>query len=272
MTSTPTPQPHAIRLGSGTPIVLVHGNGVDHRIMLELDDAFAAAEQWERIYLDLPGFGGTPALDAPGGLPEVADWLDHTVGELVGDKPFAVVGASLGALLARDLVARRIDQCLGFALLAPVVDSVRANRTVPPASVLVTDAELLASLDAQDATDYAELAVIQSPDNWERFNRALIPGIRAADPRAMDQLAANYALPALPDDALAGFPRPVLIATGKQDHVVGFEDQWALAQRFPRATYAMIDAAGHNLHIDQPDAVRALLQHWALAVEEHVTP
>ncbi len=82
----------------------------------------------------------------------------------------------------------------------------------------------------------------------------------------MAHLAREYALPELPDERLDAFDRPVLIVTGRQDSVVGVEDQWALAQRLPRATYAMLDRAGPNLSIDAPDAVRALLRDWAAQV------
>lgn len=249
-------------------MLFVHGNGVDHRTMLELDDVFGEQAPWERIYLDLPGFGKTPALDGRGGLPELADWLDAAVDELVGVTPFAMVGASLGGLLARELAARRREQCLGFALLAPVVDSVRENRTLPEPTVLVVDPALVDSLDTTDAAAYAELAVVQSKENWERFRRAVLPGLRVADQAAMERLDARYALPDLPDGRLAGYDRPVLIVAGRQDAVVGFEDQWALSRRFLRSTYAVLDRAGHNIQIDQPDIVRALLGRWADDVVE----
>lgn len=258
-----TPAPQFVERGDGTPIVFVHGNGVDHRMMLALDDAFDDDGMWRRIYLDLPGFGGTAALPAPGGLPQLAEWLDHAMEQLVGAEPFAIVGASLGGLMARDVAARRLQQCLGIALLAPVVDSVRERRTLPEHEVLVADPAFIATLGPADAAQYTELAVIQSPENWERFRTAVLPGLTSANTAAMDQLAADYALPELPDARLAGFDRPVLIAAGRQDAVVGFADQWALAQRVPHATFAMLDRAGHNLHIDQPDAVHALLRDWA---------
>ncbi|MCB2411500.1 alpha/beta hydrolase [Demequina sp. TTPB684] len=259
---------HFVRRGSGVPVLFVHGNGVDHRMLLELDTVFEQIGGWERIHFDLPGFGRTPALPAPGGLPEIAEWLEATARDLLGERHFAVVGASLGALLTRELAARLKEQCLGFALLAPVVDSVRDHRTLPEPAVLVEDAALLRSLDPADAVDYAELAVIQSPENWQRFRDAVLPGVRAADERAMDRLAQRYALPTLPDAQLEGFDKPVLIVAGRQDAVVGFHDQWVLSQRFPHATFAVLDRAGHNISIDQPEAVAGLLARWAEQVAE----
>lgn len=50
---------------------------------------------------------------------------------------------------------------------------------------------------------------------------------------------------------------------GRENHVVGFRDQFALLEHYPRATYAVLDAAGHNLHLDRPEATGALVGEWA---------
>lgn len=86
------PQAYAVTEGDGLPVVFVHGMGVDHRSLMLLDEAFlcpesgaAASRSLKRIYLDLPGFGRTPALPARAcGLPEMADWLQSSIDDLVG--------------------------------------------------------------------------------------------------------------------------------------------------------------------------------------------
>lgn len=263
------PTAHVLRKGTGTPLIFVHGNGVDHRLLLELDDVFAQSGVWERIYLDLPGFGQTPRLPAKGGLPELAAWLNATIKGIIGSAPFAIVANSLGGLLARNAVAQHLDQCLGFALLAPVVDPIIANRNLPQQQVMNHDPALLATLSAADAESYCELAVFQSKDNWQRFQRAALPGIRAAQQVAMDKLAQCYQLPDFSDDVFADFYQPVLIVAGKQDWVVGYRDQWELAQYLNHATYAVLDCAGHNIHLDQPHAVKSLLGAWSKQIQHN---
>ena len=111
------PQAYAVTEGDGLPVVFVHGMGVDHRSLMLLDEAFlcpesgaAASRSLKRIYLDLPGFGRTPALPARAcGLPEMADWLQSAIDDLVGaGEPFALVGNSMGGALAREMVAREV--------------------------------------------------------------------------------------------------------------------------------------------------------------------
>lgn len=258
--------PHIVRRGSGTPILFVHGNGVDHRLLLDLDDVFDADGAWERLHLDLPGFGRTPALDGDGGLPDLADWLERAARDLIGPRPFAVVANSLGGLLAGELVARAPARCRGLALLAPVVDPEPSRRTLPEPVVLDEDPSLMDSLEPEDAEAFAEVAVLRTRDAWERFRVAALPGIRAVDPEAARRLSARYRLPASPWPRLAGLDRPVIVLAGRQDAVVGSVDQEALSRTFPRSTYAVLDRAGHNVHLDQPELVRAHLAAWAREV------
>lgn len=84
------PQAYMVTQGEGFPIVFAHGMGVDHRSLMMLDRYFP--ERTQRIYLDLPGYGRTPALDGPGGLPEYVDWFCGAIDDILGPRaPFAVV-------------------------------------------------------------------------------------------------------------------------------------------------------------------------------------
>lgn len=55
--------------GEGLPLVLIHGNAVDHRLLVALDHRL---DGFERHDVDVPGFGRTPAPAGAGGLPELA--------------------------------------------------------------------------------------------------------------------------------------------------------------------------------------------------------
>lgn len=252
-----------VRRGEGEPILCIHGNGVDHRLLLPLDEALNEDGRWERIYLNLPGFGGVPPLAPPGGLPDLIDWVDSVVSEEIGSRKFAILANSLGGLIARELVARRKSQIYGIALLAPVVDPRAEHRTLPQREILESAPGLLKTLPKVGSYAFAEMAVVQNSENWERFRDAALPGIRAADRRAMVQLEADYMVDGpLPEQRFESFEGPTLIVAGRQDHVVGFEDQLALSANYPRATIAVLDRAGHNVHLDQPSVVAALLHTW----------
>ena len=266
-TSEHTPEnPHVVRRGSGVPLIAVHGNSVDHRLLLPLDDALAEAGEVERIYVDLPGFGRTSALQDDGGLPELAAWLVDWIRAEVGERPFAVLGNSLGGLLARHVAAEFGAQVLGLGLLAPVVDPDEDRRTRTDLVVRERDDAFMSTLDPDDAAPFLEMSPRLTRDTWERFREHALPGVRAVDEEALKRLSARYVLDAVPEEAAPPFEGPALILTGREDHLVGYRDQAALLEHYPRATYAALDAAGHNVHLDQPEVAEALVRAWAVQV------
>ncbi|MCK0112824.1 alpha/beta hydrolase [Ornithinimicrobium sp. F0845] len=249
------------------PLIAVHGNGVDHRLLLALDPALDAAGGLERTYLDLAGFGRTPRLAGVAGLPELAEWLIGQVRSLVADRRFALLANSLGGLLARAVQTAFPDQLIGVALIAPVVNPDVSLRTLPAFRVIGSDDELLASLSAEDHADFTAMAAMQTRESWELFRRFALPGIRAADTDAMARLAQRYFLNDDSDEVndVAPFSGHTLILTGRQDHIVGYEDQFRLAARsYPNATYTALHGAGHNAHLDRPEAAAGLVQQWAV--------
>lgn len=248
-------------------VVGIHGNGVDHRILLALDDVFEEVGGFERIYPDLPGFGGTEPLDGEGGLPELAEWMLAEVRRQVGDRPFALLGNSLGGLLARHVRSQLPEQVVGMALLAPVIDPDADQRTVPEFKVVERDLSLLMSLSEEDRETFVEQTSRQTRGTWELYREVVLPGIRAADEDAMERLGERYFLHDVPEEVAGPFDGPTLFVTGRHDHIVGYEDQFALLPKFPGATFAVLEGAGHNVHIDQPVLTRDLLRHWASRLE-----
>ena len=95
------PQPYYAIEGNdnGLSVVFVHGMGVDHRSLMMLDEAFDGNDSIRRIYLDLPGFGRTPALPENAcGLPEMADWLQTVIDGLSAKQPHSPWSATRWAV------------------------------------------------------------------------------------------------------------------------------------------------------------------------------
>lgn len=261
------PEPFLVRRGQGVPLIAVHGNGVDHRLLLPLDDVLDSSGGWERIYVDLPGFGQTPALPARGGLRELATWLVTAIGEIVGERPFALLANSLGGLLARHVAARFGEQVVGLALIAPIVDPDPAKRTLPEFTVVERDEAVLATLDVHDRDDFTGIATRQTADSWKAFRDYALPGIRGADSAAMQRLSEQYFLDQVPESLSSPRDTPTVIVTGRQDHVVGYADQFRLLDHYRAATYVVLDAAGHNVHLEQPAAIAESLRGWVRRID-----
>lgn len=263
----PRPETHGPylreRRGAGLPVLFVHGNGVDHRSLLPLDAAVARAGGCERWYLDLPGFGRTAALPGAGELTHYANWLDNALRQLFGTQRFALVAHSMGALLAQEVADRLPEQVAGLVLLAPVIYPQISMRNLPEHRIIVENEELMDGLESADRAAYSKQSVIRTEENWERFKCFVLPGLRAANLRAMARLTKNYELTPLPVQREHQQNFPVLAISGQQDHVVGYRDVLDLHRRYRRLTVEVITEAGHNLHIDQPVPVGHLIERWA---------
>ena len=244
---------------------MIHGFGADHRLLLPLDAGIAATGDWRRIYLDLPGFGETPAGDVAS-AEDVVDAIEAEIRSRIGTGTFAVLGSSFGGMMARRVAHDFREQVLGVALIAPVIIAEHARRRVPARHVHVAAPEVVASLGAS-AESYLQMTVIQSRRSADTFLKYALPGIEVADEAAMARIAADYSLRVEPEVASPEpFTQPTLFLTGRHDHVVGYEDAWELMPHYPNATFITMAAAGHNMHLDQPEYVDQVISQWLLQV------
>ncbi|WP_158853365.1 alpha/beta fold hydrolase [Saccharothrix deserti] len=262
------PEPTSVTLnfveeGAGIPVLALHGWAPDHRLMLGcLEPVFAGRTGYRRLYPDLPGMGKSPSPPAIASSDHILDVIQDFVDALIGNTPFLLVGESYGGYLARAIARSRAEQVLGLALICPMgVKVEHAERTVPDRQVLRADAELLGSLDDRLAEEFAAISVVQTPETVRRFRDEILPGLDLADAEAMARVRQRWRLVEEPE-AGEPFKRPTLILTGRQDDSVGYLDQFALLPHYPRASFAVLDVAGHNLQIEQPALFDALMLEW----------
>lgn len=258
---------YAREIGTGTALVLLHGFGVDHRILLPLDPTFERAGGWRRIYIDLPGATRTPIGDVES-TADVAHAVQEEITARLGEEPFAILGNSFGGMIARQVAHCLRSQVLGLATVAGAFVPDHPRRTVPEKTVIRTSPGALLTAGAA-AEGYTEMAVVQSVDNAQAFLDYVLPGLDGADQNALARISARYSLPQEPEAAhTAPFTQPSLHITAKQDQVVGYQDAWAQLEHYPRATFAALDAAGHNVHLDQPIVTAALITDWLQRMRE----
>ncbi|MBM7803343.1 pimeloyl-ACP methyl ester carboxylesterase [Curtobacterium luteum] len=253
-------------LGSGRPLVALHGFGVDHRIMLPLADAVQDLP-WRLVFLDLPWAEAAAVTATATSAVDVAAEVLADIDDHLGDEPFAVIGNSFGGMIARHIAHERRDHVLGIATLASVVHAAHADRAVPERTVLDTEPSVLeAAGDARAA--FEEVSVIQDAATYAAFERYVLPGLRGAHPAVMNRIAADYALDALPEERHPEpFTAPALHLFGRQDDVVGYEDGLALRDHYPRGSFVILDGAGHNVHLEQPGITAALIRDWLARID-----
>jgi len=109
---------------------------------------------------------------------------------------------------------------------------------------------------------------------WCRIDRATLSRLQALRPlfedakqdnAFQDRLKRTFSFPV--DELSQPFGEPALFLLGRQDHVEGYRNTWKILESFPRATYAVLDEAGHVLDVEQVQLCQALMSEWLDRVE-----
>jgi pimeloyl-ACP methyl ester carboxylesterase len=249
--------------GAGRPIVMVPGIPSDHGVMQRfMEPLFPQREGWRRLYPDLPGTGRSPALERLATHDQMLDAMLAFIDTVIPGQRFVLAGYSYGGYLARGVLYHRAASVDGLLLCAPAVTAPPAH--LPEKTALVEDPVLVARLDP----GIASLVVVQSPAVVEAVG-VVEAEVQLADHAFIARLDEagpfSFGVETLP----APFGAPTLILTGRQDHICGYRDAWELLDNYPRATFAVLDRAGHFVNIEQDGLCQALMREWLDRVEEY---
>jgi pimeloyl-ACP methyl ester carboxylesterase len=244
---------HFVEHGAGMPLVALHGAGVDHREVEAAVEAIVPVAGYRRIYPDLPGMGRSTT----GGLTcndDVVKLLGEFIDRLAAG-PVLLLGHSYGAYLARGVAAQRPDVLLGLALVCPLAEQ---SRNVPDHEVVRQDADAYDELEPAQRAGFDEYFVVRTPATARRYRDHVVPGTTLVDEAALGRIFAGWTV----DVGSSTFSAPSLIAAGRRDSVVGYSDATELLERYPRATLAVVDDAGHALMHERPELLAAIFGDW----------
>ena len=252
--------------GAGRPIVMLPGIPSDHGVMERfMEPLFTQRDGWLRLYPDIPGTGRTPGLGRLASNDQVLAAMLAFIDSVIPGQRFVLAGLSYGGYMARGVLCHRAASIDGLLLCAPAVTAPPAPAQLPPRTTLVEDPLLMARLDP----GIGSLIVAQTLGVVEAV-REVQAEVQRADHSFFDRLEAagpfSFDVGRLP----APFGGPTLILTGRQDNVCGYRDAWDLLDSYPRATYAVLDRAGHFVPIEQDVLCHALMSEWLDRVEEEV--
>jgi pimeloyl-ACP methyl ester carboxylesterase len=250
--------------GTGRPIVMLPGIPSDHRVMKRfMEPLFTQLDGWMRIYPDLPGTGRTPSVDRLATHDQMLEAVLAFIDTVIPGHRFLLAGLSYGGYLARGVVYHRAASIDGLLLCAPAVTALPAQDHLPKRTTLVEDPALIAEL----TSGVASLVVVQSYRVIEAV-RVLQEEVKLADHTFLTRLEAAGPFSFDADQLPAPFRGPTLMLTGRQDHLCGYRDAWDLLDTYPRATFAVLDRAGHLVNIEQEELCHALIREWLVRVKE----
>ncbi|HEY3408567.1 MAG TPA: alpha/beta hydrolase [Propionicimonas sp.] len=235
--------------GTGRPVLVLHGAGVDHRETEAcFEPAFADTAGLRRIYPDLPGMGLTPA-DALRSGDDVLDALLAFADGVAGGSDYLLVGHSVGGYYAQAMAERRAAQVAGLALVCPFLPRMRD----------VTEHRVVRGSGDLGDEVFRGYFVDQSPEMLERYERYVAPSAALVDQAAAERIGARWELTPRSVEAYDG---PVVVIAGRLDSTVGYSAAADLLDDYPHASLAVVDDAGHALPHEQPELLRALLRDW----------
>ncbi|MBJ8053171.1 alpha/beta hydrolase [Bacillus cereus] len=248
-------------VGEGKPVIIIHGCAPDHRLMKRcMESVFQKYEGYQRIYIDLPGMGKSNAPDWINSSDRIVEVLITFIEEIISAEEFLLVGESYGGYLARGILSKMFERVNGLLLVCPVVVAQPGKRLLPDKQVIVRDEEFLKTLTSTEREEFCELAVVANEYTYKRFKEEIKPGLDVANYEFIDRLQKNYSLTL--DFHRKKYEKPVLLLAGRQDISVGYQDIVRIIEDYPRATLAVLDMAGHNLQIEQPDLFESLVWEW----------
>jgi pimeloyl-ACP methyl ester carboxylesterase len=263
---------NTIQLGSGPPIVFIHGLSGCWPNWLEQLPVFADSHRV--IALDLPGFGHSPGAAGELSMPGYASLIDVLIGQL-GLERATIVGNSMGGLIAAELAAAFPARVERLVLVSPAGLSTYRNRLTVRALPAIRRLEQLLAVGAAWTASNSDV-LARRP----RMRELLLKGVIAHPGRLDGTLAAEQVRGAGTDGFLEGLeaivdfdlaPRlpliscPTLIVWGTKDRLITVRDAPRFAAAIPGARKVIYEDTGHVAMLERPEQFNAVMADFMAA-------
>ncbi len=240
--------------GGGFPVVLIHGLGNDRTRWA--GQVRALSPHYRVITFDNMGHGESVKPPGPYDLGMFVDFLHELVVE-IGLERFALVGFSLGALIAQTYVLTHPRRVAAIAILNAVHGRNEQQRgAVRERGDRVEAGGPGATLDTSIERWYTAGFRRRRPDSIEETRRQILSNDRWAYAAAYRAFADSD--PAL-DERIRGIDCPALVMTAEND--IGSEPEMSrrIASRIPGAKLEIVPHLQHFAPMEDPEAYNRVL-------------
>lgn len=245
----------AVDRGEGSPLLLVHGFPLNHRMWRAQIEALA--NRHRVIAPDLRGFGESGLPDDKVTMDQFADDLAGLLGALEVGEPVVFCGLSMGGYIAWRFWQRHRARLRGLILCdtraAADTPEAAANRLATADRVLREGPSPV--LQAMLPKLVAESMAKAGPEVVEALRQMIL----SCDPRGI--AAASRGMAERPDmtPLLGQIDCPTLVLVGQQDVISSAPEMRALAEAIPGAKFVEISQAGHMSPMENPGEVNAAI-------------
>lgn len=257
---------NVIEIGSGPPIVFVHGLSGSWQNWLEQLPEFARDHRC--IAVDLPGFGESPMPREKISISGYAQWLDRLL-EAIDVDGCALVGNSMGGFIGLEMALEFPHRVERLVLVSAAGITIEKQRN----ETLLRLAEV-----GENFAQYVTAHVVAQA-GWlvgrPRGRRALMWFVAARPETLHPALVQEQAkgagkpgfLPAL--DALTNYPirdrlsdieAPTLIVWGKKDMLVPVKDAYKFDELISDSRLIVYEDIGHVAMLETPERFNADLR------------
>ncbi|WP_322052883.1 alpha/beta fold hydrolase [Paraburkholderia bannensis] len=254
---------HYLEQGSGEPLVLIHGVGMQaHAWYPQIDEL---SRDFRVIAVDMPGHGQSTALDAGAGLQQFVAWAVAFI-EALDAGPVNLAGHSMGSLIAAGVAVTRPDLVKRVAVLNGVYRRTQQARD----AVLQRAAELRSgTIDVQTPlkrwfnAEEAQQVAAHKVESW----------LKSVD---LAGYATAYTAFAKGDEVYADgwntITCPALVLTGSDDPNSTPEMAQQMASAAHNGRAVVIEDERHMVNLTAPEAVNRALREWLSVTTQVQSP
>ncbi len=236
-------------------IVFIHGAGMDHTVWA-LQTRWFAWHGRAVLAVDAPGHGRSegPALDS---IEALAEWVFALL-DAAGAKNAALVGHSMGALIALEAAARRPERIRALGLCGCAAEMPVSEKLL--SAGLAGEHVAYEMITAWGVGRRAQVGGAEAPGTWVTGGTLRLlehgrKGVVGIDLRACDRYKGSAA-------AVQKVNVPTVLVLGSHDRMSPAKAAAPLA-RIPESQTIVIEQAGHMMMTEQPgrtlDALRSIL-------------
>lgn len=244
-------------LGSGFPVVMLHGSGPGVTSWANWNKVFPLLQDYRVIAPDMVGFGFTERPE--GAVYSMNTWVQQTIDlfDALGIEKANLVGNSFGGALALSMAVKYPERINKLVLMGSVGVSFpitygldRVWSYTPSYANMEELMEIFAydhSFISEDLVDSRYQSSMQ-PGFQESFSK-MFPEPRQ---QGVEGMAGNQAY--IPD-----IPHETLIIHGREDRVIPLENSYRLLQMIRNAQLHVFGKCGHWTQIEHTDKFATLL-------------